>query len=328
LNITGKICFSQNLGMKGEIFGLKPMNCPSTILYYMSRRWSYRDLPLRIADFDMLFRKELSGVVSGLFRVKSFIQDDAHIFCTEEQVQDELKELIDLVDYFYSIFSLKYKAKVSTMPDEHLGSKEQWERATETLIDSLRKKGIEPTIKEKEGAFYGPKIDFDVQDSLGREWQLATIQLDYQLPERFELKYTGSDGQEHRPVIIHRVIYGSIERFIGIILEHYGGKLPVWLSPVQVSVLPVSERYNDYAKNVYQRLTENGIRAELMLNEGTLSSKIRYVQLRKIPYSLIVGAKEIESGTVSVRERGYEQRGNVKLEALIEEIRDKVKSFS
>ncbi len=319
--------FLTSLGNDEEVFGLKPMNCPSTILYYMSRRWSYRDLPLRIADFDMLFRKELSGVVSGLFRVKSFTQDDAHIFCTEEQVENELKELIDLVDYFYKIFSLDYSAKVSTMPEEHLGTEEQWERATNVLINSLREKGIEPVIKEKEGAFYGPKIDFDVRDSMGREWQCATIQLDYQLPERFELKYIGKDGQEHRPVIIHRVIYGSIERFLGILLEHYQGKLPVWLSPVQVSVIPVSERYNDYARKIYERLLSKNVRAEVLLEQGTLNSKIRDSQLKKIPFSVIVGAREAETGRISVRERGGRQRNDIDLDLFTEEIAEMERKF-
>lgn len=311
-----------------ELYGLKPMNCPSTILYFMSKRWSYKDLPLRIADFDTLFRKELSGVVSGLFRVKSFTQDDAHIFCTEEQVESEIDQLFDLVDYFYSLFSLSYSVKLSTMPEQHLGSEEQWKRATEILLNSAKKRGLNVGIKERDAAFYGPKLDFQVKDSMGREWQCATIQLDYNLPERFDLRYVGKDGKEHRPVIIHRVIYGSIERFIGILLEHYSGRLPVWLSPVQAVVLPVSESNLIYAKKVFKTLIENDVRAEIYREEGTLNSKIREVQLKKIPYAIIVGKKEEQSKTISIRERGFQQRNNVLLEDFIKEIKEKVTNFN
>src|SRR5437667_2210992 len=310
-----------------ETFGFKPMNCPSTILYYMSRKWSYRDLPLRVADFDLLFRKELSGVVTGLFRVKSFTQDDAHIFCTDEQVGDELKALIDLVDYLYGIFKLEYYPKVSTMPDEHMGSEEQWKRATEILIEALKSKGIKPVIKEKEGAFYGPKIDIDVRDSAGRAWQLATIQLDYQLPQRFRLTYVGADGQEHTPAIIHRVIYGSLERFIGILLEHYKGSLPVWISPVQVRVLSLSDEHKKRGEDVLERLKAAGLRAEGDFEAATISYKVRNAQLQKIPYVIVIGEKEAKSESLSVRTRDGKVREGVRLDDFVKEVGDRTSRF-
>lgn len=311
-----------------EAFGLKPMNCPSTILYYMSRRWSYRELPLRIADFDLLFRKELSGVVTGLFRVKSFTQDDAHIFCTEDQVETELESLIDLVDYFYGIFKLKYTPKISTMPDEHLGTEEQWKSATDMLTKAVKSKGVEPLIKEKEGTFYGPKIDVDVKDSLGREWQCATIQLDFQLPQRFELSYAGQDGRDHTPVMIHRVIYGSLERFIGIVIEHYQGRFPLWLAPVQVKVLPISDENTVYAERVLSDLRKNGLRAEIDLENGTVNSKIRNAQLQKIPFMLVLGNREQKEGTVAVRKREGEVKYGVKLQDFLAEAKSAIESFS
>ena len=310
-----------------ETFGFKPMNCPSTILYYMSRKWSYRDLPLRVADFDLLFRKELSGVVTGLFRVKSFTQDDAHLFCTDEQVGDELKALIDLVDYFYGIFHLEYSPKVSTMPDEHMGSEEQWERATEILTEALKSKGIKPVIKEKEGAFYGPKIDIDVKDSVGRAWQLATIQLDYQLPQRFRLAYVGADGKEHPPVIIHRVIYGSLERFIGILLEHYKGSLPVWISPVQVRVLSLSDEHRKRGEDVLERLRVAGLRADGDFDAATISYKVRNAQLQKIPYVIVIGEKEAKSGSLSVRTRDGEVKEGVRFDDFVSEVGERTSRF-
>ncbi|MEM0118217.1 MAG: threonine--tRNA ligase [Conexivisphaerales archaeon] len=308
-----------------EDYSLKPMNCPSTLLWYRSKRWSYRDLPLRVACFDPLFRKELSGVATGLLRVKSLQQDDAHIICTEDQVEQELFGVIDLMHWLYGIFNLSYVAKVSTMPEEHIGSEEQWEKATASLIKALRSKGIEPTIKEKEGAFYGPKIDVDVKDSLGRYWQCATIQLDYQLPARFKATYTGADGAEHTPVMIHRAIYGSLERFIGVMLEHYSGRLPVWLSPIQARVIPVSlnEEGIAYCRQVYQKLNESGVRVDYDFDTTTLNFKIRKAQMEKIPYMLILGSKEIASGNISIRTREGEQRQNVSLTEFVEEIREK-----
>jgi len=310
-----------------ETFGFKPMNCPSTILYYMSKKWSYRDLPLRVADFDLLFRKELSGVVTGLFRVKSFTQDDAHIFCTDEQVGDELKALIDLVDYLYGIFNLEYSPKVSTMPQEHMGSEEQWRRATEILTEALKSKGIEPVIKEKEGAFYGPKIDIDVRDSAGRAWQLATIQLDYQLPQRFRLTYVGADGHEHTPVIIHRVIYGSLERFIGILLEHYKGNLPVWISPVQVRVLSLSDEHKKRGEDVLERLRVAGLRADGDFESATISYKVRNAQLQKIPYVIVIGEKEAKSESLSIRTRDGKVREGVRLDDFVREVGERTSKF-
>jgi threonyl-tRNA synthetase len=310
-----------------EDYSLKPMNCPSTLLWYKSRRWSYRDLPLRVACFDPLFRRELSGVATGLLRVKSLQQDDAHIICTEEQVEQELVGVIDLMHWLYGIFNLSYVAKVSTMPDQHIGSVEQWDKATDSLIKALRSKGIEPTIKEKEGAFYGPKIDVDVKDSLGRYWQCATIQLDYQLPSRFKATYTGADGAEHTPIMIHRAIYGSLERFIGVMLEHYSGKLPVWLSPIQARIIPVSQDSIDYCKEVYSALYESGVRVDYDFDTTTLNFKVRKAQLEKIPYMLILGSKEITSKTISIRTREGEVRHEVSIGDFVEEIRKKNESF-
>lgn len=310
-----------------EDYSLKPMNCPSTLLWYKSRRWSYRDLPLRVACFDPLFRRELSGVATGLLRVKSLQQDDAHIICTEEQVEQELVGVIDLMHWLYGIFNLSYVAKVSTMPDQHIGSVEQWDKATDSLIKALRSKGIEPTIKEKEGAFYGPKIDVDVKDSLGRYWQCATIQLDYQLPSRFKATYTGADGAEHTPIMIHRAIYGSLERFIGVMLEHYSGKLPVWLSPIQARIIPVSQDSVDYCKEVYSALYESSVRVDYDFDTTTLNFKVRKAQLEKIPYMLILGSKEITSKTISIRTREGEVRHGVSIGDFVEEIRKKNESF-
>lgn len=308
-------------------FGLKPMNCPSTFLFYKTRKWSYKDLPLRVADFDPLFRNELSGVASGLFRVKTFVQDDAHIFVAEDQIVDELTRVIELMTRFYSIFKLEYTPKISTMPDDHMGTKEQWDRAVSALVEAVKSRGITPVIKEKEGAFYGPKIDVDVKDSSGREWQCATIQLDFQMPQRFKLTYTGQDGAEHTPAVIHRVIYGSLERFIGIILEHYKGALPVWLSPVQVKVIPLSDEHKGYASRVTESLTRAGIRAEGDFESGTMGAKIRNAQLLKIPYMLILGKKEEDATTVAVRTRSGEQRLGLKLEDFVSEIKGKVADF-
>ncbi len=260
---------------EGQEFGLKPMNCPSTILVYKSKKWSYRDLPLRLADFDKLYRKELSGALTGLFRVMEMTQDDAHLFMTEEQVEEELIRILKLVKELYEKFNLSYTAKVSTMPDKHLGDEALWNKATENLEKALSKNKVKYEVKEKEGAFYGPKIDFDVKDSIGREWQCATIQLDYQLPQRFGLEYTGEDGKEHRPVIIHRVIYGSLERFMGVLTEHLQGKFPTWLSPVQARVITISEQTNEYTESVYNELKKHKLRVEIDISNNTLEHKIR-----------------------------------------------------
>jgi len=310
-----------------EEFGLKPMNCPSTFLFYKTRKWSYKDFPLRVADFDPLYRNELSGVASGLFRVKTFVQDDAHIFVTEDQVVSELTNVMELVERFYSIFGLEYKPKISTMPDDHLGTKEQWDEAVSALVAAVKSKGIKPVMKEKEGAFYGPKIDVDVKDSNGRDWQCATIQLDFQMPGRFKLTYTGSDGKEHTPAVIHRVIYGSLERFIGIMLEHYKGALPVWVSPTQARILPLSDEHSAYARTVLEALTRSGIRAEGDFEQGTLNAKVRNAQLQKIPYVIVVGGKEKTGGTIAVRTTDGKQRFGIKVEDFISEVRARIERF-
>jgi threonyl-tRNA synthetase len=305
-------------------FGLKPMNCPSTFLFYKTRRWSFRDLPLRVADFDQLYRNELSG----LFRVKVLTQDDAHIFVMEEQVEDEIKGLVDLMAMMYGVFKLDFKLRISTMPDDHIGTKEQWDGATDILKRTVLAKGLAFEMKEKEGAFYGPKIDVDIKDSLGRDWQCCTIQLDFQMPKRFRLTYVGSDGKDHTPIAIHRTIYGTLERFIGIITEHYQGKFPVWVAPVQVRVLPVSDDNKAYAAEVAAGLREAGIRVETDFDSGTVGGKIRNAQLQKIPYMLIIGGKEEEARTISVRARDGEVRYGVKSEEFVAELKKKIASFA
>jgi threonyl-tRNA synthetase len=323
--------YRQNLfltEMGGEEFGLKPMNCPPTMLYYRTRRWSFRELPLRVACFDSLYRNELSGVASGLFRVKSFSQDDAHIFATEEQVEGEVKGIIDLMDRVFKIFGMEYKLNLSTMPDDHMGTREFWEKAEATLAGVMEAKGLSYKLKDKDGAFYGPKIDVDIKDSMGREWQNSTIQLDYQLPQRFRLTYTGSDGKEHPPVVIHRAIYGSLERFIGVYIEHVQGKFPLWVSPVQVRVLPVSDENDRYAGKVALTLAEAGIRVESDLESGTIGGKIRNAQLQKIPFMLVVGSKEEQAGSVAVRARDGEVEYGVKLDDFLAKLREKVRNYA
>lgn len=309
---------------EGQEFGLKPMNCPSTILVYKSKKWSYRDLPLRLADFDKLYRKELSGALTGLFRVMEMTQDDAHLFMTEEQVEEELIRILKLVKELYEKFNLSYTAKVSTMPDKHLGDEALWNKATENLEKALSKNKVKYEVKEKEGAFYGPKIDFDVKDSIGREWQCATIQLDYQLPQRFGLEYTGEDGKEHRPVIIHRVIYGSLERFMGVLTEHLQGKFPTWLSPVQARVITISEQTNEYTESVYNELKKHKLRVEIDISNNTLEHKIREAILMKIPYIIVIGKKEQDAKTITVRSRSGKQKFGVPLDEFIAQIEKEI----
>jgi threonyl-tRNA synthetase len=304
--------------------GLKPMNCPSTILIYKSRRWSYKELPFRTAIFDKLYRREVSGALSGLFRVQELTQDDGHIFVSAEGVEKEITLLLELVKKVYGVFGLKYYAKLSTMPDEHLGDEELWVEATESIKRALESNGMKYEIKEKEGAFYGPKIDFDIEDSQGRLWQCATIQLDYQLPRRFGIVYTGEDGKEHTPVIIHRAILGSIERFVGIMVEHYQGKLPLWLSPVQARVISISEENNRYAESVFEKIKLEGIRAEMDGSDHTLEYKIRSAQMQKIPYIVVIGNREREKEAVSVRMRSGKQENGIKLEHLLESIKKEI----
>ncbi len=307
-----------------EEMGMKPMNCPSHFLIYKSRKWSFRDLPVRYATFDPLYRNELSGVASGLFRVKVLSQDDAHIIATEDQAEGELSLMLDMMERVYKVFGLEYKVKISTRPDDSMGTDEEWERATNTLIRVVKSRGWAYEIKDKEGNFYSPKIDVDIRDSLGREWQCGTFQLDLQMPKRFKLTYTGSDGKEHTPVVLHRTILGSLERFMGVMLEHYKGVLPVWLSPVQARVIPLSDEHKKYAEEVLGSLNAGGVRAEGDFDSGTMGAKIRDAQLQKIPYMLVVGKKEEEARTVAVRSRRGEQKFGVKVDDFISQVRDEV----
>ncbi len=309
--------------------GLKPMNCPSTILIYKTKKWSYKDLPWRTAIFDKLHRSELSGVASGLFRVKELTQDDGHVFAREDQIKSEISDLLQIVKEVYGgIFKMQYNAKLSTMPDDHMGDIELWDKATKALKEALEENKISYEIKEKEGAFYGPKIDFDIKDSMGRLWQCATIQLDYQLPRNFKLEYTDNDGKPRTPVIIHRAILGSLERFIAIMVEHYQGKFPVWLSPIQVRVLSLSEGSNEYSSKIYQLLKEKGIRSELDISDRTIEYKIRDGKLQQIPYLLVIGKKEMEKNSISIRDRSGIQSKDVKLEDFIEDLKEKIASRS
>ncbi len=310
-------------------FAIKPMNCPGGMLVYASEPHSYRDLPLRVGELGLVHRHELSGALHGLFRVRCFTQDDAHIFMTWDQMKDEIKNVVKLFDEVYSVFGLSYKIEVSTMPEDHMGDEKDWDFATETLKAAVEEMGKDYIINEGDGAFYGPKLDFHLADSLGRTWQCGTIQLDMQLPERFELEYVGEDGLKHRPVMIHRVVLGSIERFIGVITEHFAGAFPLWLSPVQVKVLPVTERAHEYAMQLNQQMLDADIRSEADCRSEKLGYKIREAQLQKIPYMLVVGDRDMENGTVSVRTRSGEDLGAMTMDEFLAkaqtEIADKSK---
>ena len=312
----------------GEDYAIKPMNCPGGMLVYKSEPHSYRDLPLRVGELGLVHRHELSGALHGLFRVRCFTQDDAHIFMTWEQMKDEIKNVVRLFDEVYSLFGLPYEIELSTMPDDHMGDEKDWEFAQETLKEAITEMGKSYVINEGDGAFYGPKLDFHLQDSLGRTWQCGTIQLDMQLPERFELEYTGADGEKHRPVMIHRVVFGSIERFIGVITEHFAGAFPVWLSPVQVKVMPITDRAADYAKSVAAKLDAAKVRVETDLRNEKIGYKIREAQMQKIPYMLVVGDKEAEAGTVSVRTRAGVDLGAMPLDEFMDKIGEQIASRS
>ena len=307
-------------------FAIKPMNCPGGMLVYSSEPHSYRDLPLRVGELGLVHRHELSGALHGLFRVRCFTQDDAHIFMTWDQMKDEIKNVVKLFDEVYSVFGLSYQIEVSTMPEDHMGDEKDWDFATETLKAAVEEMGKTYVINEGDGAFYGPKLDFHLADSLGRTWQCGTIQLDMQLPERFELEYTGEDGQKHRPVMIHRVVLGSIERFIGVITEHFAGAFPTWLSPVQVEVLTITERADEYAREIAAKLDAAGFRAETDLRNEKIGKKIREATLSKIPYMLVVGDRDIENKTVSVRHRSGEDLGAMSYEAFETLLREVVES--
>ncbi len=310
----------------GEDFAIKPMNCPGGMLVYKSEPHSYRDLPLRVGELGLVHRHELSGALHGLFRVRCFTQDDAHIFMTWDQMKDEIKNVVRLFDEVYSVFGLSYQIELSTMPEDHMGDEKDWAFAQETLKEAIAEMGKSFVINEGDGAFYGPKLDFHLADSLGRTWQCGTIQLDMQLPERFELEYTGADGEKHRPVMIHRVVLGSIERFIGVITEHFGGAFPAWLAPVQVKVLPVTDRASAYADEVERALTAAGFRVEVDHRSEKLGYKIREAQGQKVPYMLVVGDKDMENHTVSPRHRSGKDLGAMRWEDFTALLREEVDS--
>jgi threonyl-tRNA synthetase len=309
----------------GEDYAVKPMNCPGGMLVYKNEPHSYRDLPMRMAELGIVHRHELSGALHGLFRVRCFTQDDAHIFMTPEQMKDEIKGVVSIFDEIYSTFALSYKIELSTMPEDHMGDEATWRMAEATLKAAIEELGKPYEINEGDGAFYGPKLDFHLSDSIGRTWQCGTIQLDFQMPERFELEYVGEDGQKHRPVMIHRALLGSIERFIGVITEHFAGAFPVWLSPVQVKVMTITDRSRDWAVEAAKRLEAMGVRVETDLRNEKIGYKIREAQSKKIPYMLVIGDKEAEAGTVAVRTRAGGDKGAMPLDefasALLEQIR-------
>ena len=307
-------------GEDDQLFCIKPMNCPGSILVYKNQPRSYKELPLRFAEVGLVHRYEESGALHGLMRVRAFHQDDAHEFLAMDQIEDEVAHIVHVINEVYEKLEFKYHVELSTMPEDHMGSDEDWEKATNGLRQALEKLGLEYEVNEGDGAFYGPKIDFHVEDCLGRTWQCATCQLDFQLPQNFELSYIGADGEEHMPVMIHRVVFGSVERFIGVMIENFAGKFPTWLSPVQARVLPISDKFLDYAKEVEAKLKAAGVRAEVDERSEKIGFKIREARLERIPYMLVVGAKEAENGTVSVRSRFEGDEGSRKLDDFITDI--------
>ena len=311
----------------GEEFALKPMNCPGGMLVYKNELHSYRDLPLRVGELGRVHRHELSGALHGLMRVRAFTQDDAHIFMLPEQIESEIIGVVKLIDKVYSTLGFKYTVELSTRPEDSMGTDEEWNMAESALIRALNDINLPYVVNEGDGAFYGPKIDFHIQDSLGRDWQCGTIQLDFQLPQRFELEYTGQDGEKHRPIVIHRVIFGSIERFIGILIENFAGKFPTWLAPVQVKVLSVSSKFNDYAEKVVEELKKNDIKVEFDNRDEKLGYKIREAKNERVPYIIVVGEKEVNGNTVSVRNRKDEEK-EYALEDFIYHVKDEIKTKS
>ena len=307
-----------------EDYAIKPMNCPGGILVYKSQPHSYRELPLRLGELGLVHRHELSGALHGLFRVRNFTQDDAHIFMTPEQIEKEIQKTIDLFDEVYSTFGLTYTAELSTRPEDSMGSDEIWEMATDALRRAMENRGLKFIINEGDGAFYGPKIDFHIRDSIGRTWQCGTIQLDMLMPEKFDLTYVGEDGQKHRPVMIHRVVYGSIERFIGILIENYAGAFPVWMAPVQAKILPITDKFLDYAYEIREKLFAEGIRVEVDARNEKIGYKIREAQVKKVPYSLVVGQQEAESGTVNVRRYGHMDSASVSVDEFLAQIKEAI----
>lgn len=307
-------------------FAIKPMNCPGGVLVYKSEPHSYRDLPLRLGELGLVHRHEKSGELGGLMRVRSFTQDDAHIFMTPEQIKSEIKGVVSLIDKVYKVFNFNYHVELSTRPDNSIGSDEDWERATQALKDALDELGRDYVINEGDGAFYGPKIDFHLTDAIGRTWQCGTIQLDFQLPQRFELEYTGEDGEKHRPIMLHRVIYGSIDRFMGILIEHFAGAFPLWLAPEQVRVLSLTERNNDYAEKIKKQLFDLGFRAEVDTRNEKIGYKIREALSMKVPYLIIVGDEEESANTISIRGRGNENKTGLNLQDFIERLKNEENS--
>ncbi|MFC4805244.1 threonine--tRNA ligase [Filifactor villosus] len=305
-------------------FAIKPMNCPGCMLTYKTEMRSYKDFPIKMGEVGRVHRHELSGALHGLMRVRAFTQDDAHIFMLESQIKDEIKGVAKLIDEVYKKFGFSYHVELSTRPEDFMGEIEQWDQAEASLKEALDELGLPYIINEGDGAFYGPKIDFHLNDCIGRTWQCGTIQLDYQLPERFDLTYVGQDGEKHRPIMIHRVAFGSIERFIGILIEHYEGKFPVWLSPVQVKILPISDKYMDYCKEVYDILYSKGIRVELDDRAEKIGYKIREAQLQKIPYMLVLGEKEVQDSVISVRSRDDGELGQMKLDDFLSKIVEEI----
>jgi threonyl-tRNA synthetase len=307
-------------------YAVKPMNCPGHILLYNADTVSYKNLPIRMFEFGKVHRYERSGVLHGLFRVRGFIQDDAHIFCTRDQLVDELSGVIEFVDKIYSPFNFDYRAELSTRPEDYMGEVEIWDIATEALKESLDKTDLNYVINEGEGAFYGPKIDFHIKDSLGREWQCATIQLDFLMPERFDLTYVGSDNNEYRPVMIHRAIFGSLERFLGILIEHYGGAFPTWIAPTQVAFLPIADRHVDYCNDSAKKLFSQGIRVDVDDRQKSTNFKIREAQLKKIPYMVIVGDNEVEDENLTVRLRSGKNLSGISFSEFTEKVLDEIKN--
>ena len=307
-------------------FAVKPMNCPGGILVYKTKMHSYKELPLRMGELGLVHRHELSGALHGLMRVRCFTQDDAHIFMTREQIKDEIKGVVSLIDKVYSTFGFEYHIELSTQPEDSMGAKEDWDIATDALRDAITELGYDYEVNEGDGAFYGPKLDFHLTDCLGRTWQCGTIQLDFQLPERFELEYIGADGEKHRPIMIHRVVFGSIERFIGILTEHFAGAYPTWLAPVQVKLLPIADRHLDYLYDVKKALEAKGVRCEIDDRSEKMGFKIRAAQLEKVPYMIIAGDKDIENGTISVRSRKDGEQGAMTLDTFVENIMEEIET--
>ena len=308
-------------------YGIKPMNCPGGMLVYKNKMHSYRELPIRAGELGLVHRHEKSGELNGLFRVRCFTQDDAHIFCLPTQIESEISNLMKLIDTVYSIFGFDYTVELSTRPEDSMGTDEEWELAENSLKKALESQGVPYKINEGDGAFYGPKIDFHIKDCLGREWQCGTIQLDFQMPERFDLTYIGEDGEKHRPVMLHRVIFGSIERFIGILIEHYAGAFPVWLAPVQVKILPIADAHVEYAKKLQEEFSKKGIRVELDDREEKIGYKIREAQLEKVPYMAVVGDKEIAANAIGLRSRTDGDLGQISIEDFEKKVNEEVKSF-